>query len=153
MCPTITLTLLKGDDVAGEYIFSNPIHYVVGRSADCDLALPPDPLHLDVSRHHCAFEIEPPMARVRDLGSLNGTAVNGIQIGRREDINWSGPSLQETSSAVELLPGDEVSMGKHTRLRVSISPPPEHAILGDEIAHHLPLDRGIPYVAIPASAY
>ena len=103
MYPSVTLTLLNDDEVAGEYVFSPPTRFVVGRSDDCDLALPPEPLNQDVSRHHCAFEIEPPLVRVRDLGSLNGTDVNGVEIGRREDITWSGNAREATPSAVELL--------------------------------------------------
>ena len=48
---------------------------------DGDLRLPNGPGYADVSRHHCLLHIDPPAVWVRDLGSRNGTRVNGTQIG------------------------------------------------------------------------
>jgi len=33
-----------------------------------------------ISRHHCQLEIDPPAVRVRDLGSTNGTFLNGTGV-------------------------------------------------------------------------
>lgn len=52
---------------------------LVGRAPDCDLRTAPD--DTQVSRHHCVFEINPSKVRVRDLGSRNGTLVNGREVG------------------------------------------------------------------------
>lgn len=49
---------------------------VLGRANDCDLRIPTR----DVSRRHCEIEIGPDRAVVRDLGSSNGTYVNGRRI-------------------------------------------------------------------------
>jgi pSer/pThr/pTyr-binding forkhead associated (FHA) protein len=38
-----------------------------------------------VSRHHCRLDIDPPHISVRDLGSRNGTYINGRLIGLRGD--------------------------------------------------------------------
>jgi pSer/pThr/pTyr-binding forkhead associated (FHA) protein len=35
---------------------------------------------MDISRHHCCFEIDPPDVVLRDFSSRNGTFVNGIDI-------------------------------------------------------------------------
>jgi hypothetical protein len=43
--------------------------------------LPDDPL---ISRRHFMVEVNPPDARIRDFGSLNGTYVNDTKIGSRE---------------------------------------------------------------------
>jgi pSer/pThr/pTyr-binding forkhead associated (FHA) protein len=37
-----------------------------------------------ISRYHCLLDINSPDIRVRDLGSLNGTIVNGKKIGQRQ---------------------------------------------------------------------
>jgi pSer/pThr/pTyr-binding forkhead associated (FHA) protein len=33
-----------------------------------------------ISRHHCRLDIDPPLVRVEDLGSINGTYVNGQRV-------------------------------------------------------------------------
>jgi hypothetical protein len=62
---TITEGVLKGQ----EYDFHDSARMVLGRSPDSDIALPMAMLHRDISRHHCAFEIDPPTVRVRDLNA------------------------------------------------------------------------------------
>src|SRR4051812_33438102 len=60
MSTVVKLTLLERGSVAGEFVFSRPSRCVVGRALDCDIAVPADTQHQDVSRHHCAFDIDPP---------------------------------------------------------------------------------------------
>ncbi|GIX02996.1 MAG: hypothetical protein KatS3mg113_0002 [Planctomycetaceae bacterium] len=76
----------------GKRIPLNTRHFLVGREQDCHLR-PNSDL---VSRHHCIFLIDEFAVRVRDLGSTNGTKVNGELI-RQE---------------VLLRDGDVVSIGK-----------------------------------------
>ena len=66
--------------------------FLVGREQDCHLR-PNSDL---VSRHHCVFSIDDYAIRLRDLGSTNGTRVNGTNL-RGEVI---------------LKSGDRVSIGK-----------------------------------------
>nr|MCU0636220.1 FHA domain-containing protein [Gemmatimonadaceae bacterium] len=49
---------------------------VIGREAACDLPIA-DP---EVSRRHAELSADPDGLRVRDLGSRNGTFVNGVQV-------------------------------------------------------------------------
>jgi hypothetical protein len=49
---------------------------VLGRSTDCDIRVP----EAAVSRHHCRFDWEFEGFRLTDLGSRNGTWVNGVQV-------------------------------------------------------------------------
>jgi pSer/pThr/pTyr-binding forkhead associated (FHA) protein len=113
----ITLTVTEGTLKGEEFVFHVAARCVVGRSPDCDVALPMDLLHRDVSRHHCAFEIDPPTVRVRDLGSLNGTYVNGEKIGQR----WAclGPDELDLEGVRDLRDGDEVRLGG-TVIRVNV---------------------------------
>jgi pSer/pThr/pTyr-binding forkhead associated (FHA) protein len=81
----------------------------------------PDDLH-EVSRLHCLFDIDPPTVRVRDLGSRNGTFVNGMRIGHPAR---TGEGLLPTEEPqLELHVGDEVQLGP-TILRVEAAGRPE----------------------------
>src|SRR5262245_14472573 len=79
----ITLTVVHGDLPKEEYVFEGPTRCTVGRAEDCDIQVPADWLHAVISRRHCCLEVEPPTIRVRDLGSRNGTWINGQNIGQR----------------------------------------------------------------------
>jgi serine/threonine-protein kinase len=116
----ITLTITEGVLKGEEFVFHDSARLVLGRSPNCDIVLPTDLLHRDISRHHCAFEIDPPAIRVRDLDSLNGTYVNGDKIGQRPASLAQGGSDHE-QSVRELRDGDEVRVGDtaiHVRVDV-----------------------------------
>jgi pSer/pThr/pTyr-binding forkhead associated (FHA) protein len=63
---------------------------IVGRRQDCDLCVP----LMVISRRHCALNMDDNELSIRDLGSSNGTFVNGERI-----------------DEVDLSPGDKVSIG------------------------------------------
>jgi pSer/pThr/pTyr-binding forkhead associated (FHA) protein len=117
MAAKIKLTISGGSQQKKELIFQEPIRPVVGRADDCDIRFPQDPEHMDVSRHHCLFEIDPPTVKVRDLGSRNGTFVNGEKIHQpprnplAPDSGWNAIPPQE------LKEGDEVKVG-HNIIRI-----------------------------------
>jgi pSer/pThr/pTyr-binding forkhead associated (FHA) protein len=83
MSATVTLKIVEGPLSGAEFVYHAPALCTVGRSRECSLQLPNNLLHGTVSRHHCLLEIAPPVVRVCDLGSLNGTFVNGELIGQR----------------------------------------------------------------------
>lgn len=94
-----------------ELVFSNRTICTVGRAQDCYVQLPSDLLHRGISRHHCLLDINPPSVLVRDLGSRNGTYVNGRKIGQR-----SPDIVPETAAVADLpeyalFPGDTVQLG------------------------------------------
>lgn len=118
MDPTISLIVTRGPLAGQKFDFRQETTCVVGRARDCTISLPLEVEHLDVSRHHCQLEISPPNVRIRDLGSLNGTFVNGQKIGQRD---WrpaprNGDDTQWPT--VELHGGDEIRLGDHTAFRV-----------------------------------
>lgn len=117
----ITLTVTGGWLPEKEYAFEAPTRCVIGRAPDCDLQVPSDPTHADISRHHCLLEIEPQAVRVRDLGSRNGTWVNGTRIGQRS-VPEAPPEKADRDEGAKypLKDGDEIKVG-HTCLRVGIS--------------------------------
>jgi len=94
-------------------VISLPVgKFLVGREEDCHLR-PNSDL---VSRHHCVFTSDEFSIRLRDLGSTNGTFVNGerirgqvilkegdrVVIGKLEfDVVVRDPSMEETSTSLE----------------------------------------------------
>ncbi len=66
--------------------------FLIGREHDCQLR----PNSESVSRHHCVFTVDEFTVRIRDLGSTNGTFVNGEQV----------------KGQVVLQSGDRVTVGK-----------------------------------------
>jgi len=85
----VNLVLLKvgGNNKA----FSLPSSVtIVGRRQDCDLCVP----LMVISRRHCSFNMDEGVLSVRDLGSSNGTFVNGERV-----------------EEADLSPGDKVTIG------------------------------------------
>jgi eukaryotic-like serine/threonine-protein kinase len=119
MSAQVTLIISDGYSEPNQHTFTGPARCVVGRANDCDIQVPPDGLHADVSRHHCEFQIDPPRVRVRDLGSRNGTYVNGELVGQRPRNDEAEDIELETSNMHELKHGDEVLVG-HTTIRVEV---------------------------------
>jgi pSer/pThr/pTyr-binding forkhead associated (FHA) protein len=75
------LRILSGPH-AGELIQIRRGKLLIGREEDC--LLRPDSEF--VSRHHCVLLLDDYTLRIRDLGSKNGTFVNGRRIGTSETI-------------------------------------------------------------------
>ncbi len=64
-------------DVALDKLMSLPQGMVIGRSADqCELVVP----HATVSRRHARLALKGDALQIEDLGSTNGTAVNGTLV-------------------------------------------------------------------------
>jgi pSer/pThr/pTyr-binding forkhead associated (FHA) protein len=73
---------------------------VVGRKEDCDLCLD----HKSVSKMHCVLVKTDGLLLLRDLGSTNGTRVNGTRVRR-----------------AALLPNDQISIA-HYKFKVVLGP-------------------------------
>jgi pSer/pThr/pTyr-binding forkhead associated (FHA) protein len=81
MATRLVLKATGGDLGGREFVFTGHTHLILGRSRSCTLRLPGD---ATVSRQHCLIEIDPTGIWVQDLGSLNGTHINGQKIGQRD---------------------------------------------------------------------
>ena len=86
--------VVRGGKHEGKRIVLNRGRFLIGREQDCDLR-PSSDL---VSRHHCVFHVDDFTVRLRDLGSTNGTTVNGERL----------------SGERTLTGGDTVTVGKLT---------------------------------------
>ena len=70
-----------GGKHSGQVIKLNHKKFLIGREQDCHLR----PNSELVSRHHCIFTVDDFSVRLRDLGSTNGTTVNGERL-RKEVV-------------------------------------------------------------------
>lgn len=93
------LRMLRGVPAYGAYLIDRDLQ--VGRSEECDVFL----LDPSVSRRHAVVAVEGGAPIVRDLGSTNGTFVNGERV-----------------KTQKLAEGDEVTFGK-TTLRLEVDVP------------------------------
>ncbi|MBL8125699.1 MAG: protein kinase [Pyrinomonadaceae bacterium] len=73
----VTLNVVAGPQTGRSFTFDQHDTFMIGRSEDAHFCLPHDRFF---SRHHCIVEIAPPQAFLRDLGSTNGTFVNGLRV-------------------------------------------------------------------------
>ncbi|HET6853059.1 MAG TPA: FHA domain-containing serine/threonine-protein kinase [Pyrinomonadaceae bacterium] len=93
---------------AGPYkgrIFSFAQHdtFLIGRSPEAHLCLPDDRYF---SRHHCLLEMNPPHSFLRDLGSTNGTFLNGQRVKDAYLNNGDRIQCGETILVVEVTTTD-----------------------------------------------
>lgn len=94
---------------AGRMVELPPGTYVMGRSSSCALRFN-DP---NVSRRHVEFAVSRTGLKIRDLGSKNGTRVNGLALTRQ----------------AELAHGDTIELG---RAKVNVVIQPESAYFEED---------------------
>jgi serine/threonine-protein kinase len=105
------LTVEEGTQRGRKFVLDRSDHYVIGRQEDCALKLSGGIEYQLVSRHHCELDYEPPVVRVRDLGSRNGTFVNGKLVGRRTEGEHVADATEVVSPGFPLADGDELRLG------------------------------------------
>lgn len=71
---TTLIEVIEGPHKNQRFEFTEYATLIVGRSSAAQVCLKNDPYF---SRHHCRLEINPPDCFFVDLGSRNGTAING----------------------------------------------------------------------------
>ncbi len=75
----VKLVLMRGDQRVKEIPINAEVA-IIGRGAGSDIRI----ISHEVSRHHCRIKIRDDVVTVKDLGSANGTSVNGQQILEKE---------------------------------------------------------------------
>ncbi|MGW7254812.1 FHA domain-containing protein [Streptomyces sp. NPDC054834] len=94
------LHVVAGPDAGGVHLLHGG-QVTIGRSADADVPLD-DP---DVSRLHCAVTVAADgRVSVADMGSTNGTALDGARVGDRQVRFTPGALLRIGESALRLTP-------------------------------------------------
>lgn len=122
MATTVRLSVLTGPHKGQRICFCGPTHCQAGRALDCLIKLTGTQRDLLISRYHCQLEIDPPSVRIHDLGSRNGSYINGRPIEHLEIFD--SPHLEKHGSMVNA--GDVITMGG-TTLQVDIVDCP-HAV-------------------------
>src|SRR5262245_30596488 len=98
----ITFTVTTGPLAGRHFHFEGHDVFLVGRSPNAHCRFPEDDPFF--SRVHFLVEVNPPRCRLTDMGSRNGTFVNGRKV-----------------EVVDLADGDEIRAG-HTRIQVRVEP-------------------------------
>src|SRR5437868_10288804 len=96
----ITLTVIGGPHTGQAFSFSGHDTFLVGRSKRAHFRLAAKDKYF--SRVHFLVEVNPPQCRLMDMGSHNGTYVNGQKV-----------------TTADLHDGDQIKAGK-TVLRVAV---------------------------------
>lgn len=126
----VKLSVIEGPMKGAEFAFAEHDTFLFGRQEDCHAHLPNDEW---ISRHHFILEANPPDARVRDLGSLNGTYVNGKKYGGRAKTETPEEAAKRLYPEVDLKDDDRIKVGA-TTLQVRVEAPVYCARCGAEIA-------------------
>lgn len=98
----ITLSVIAGPHKGQEFTFARHDTFLVGRSRHAHFQLPAKDKYF--SRIHFMIEMNPPQCRLVDMGSHNGTYVNGVKV-----------------LAADLKDGDQIRAG-HTILKLAVHP-------------------------------
>lgn len=114
----VTLHVIAGPQTGLDFTFDQHDTLMIGRSEDAQFCLSHDRFF---SRHHCLIEIAPPQAFLRDLGSTNGTYVNGMQV--ETAYLKSGDRIQggETVLEVEVSSSDPVNDDKEKLISTQLA--------------------------------
>jgi serine/threonine protein kinase len=124
---TVRLLVTAGPIRGQRFDFAGHDTFLFGRAPDCHARL--DASDASASRHHFLLEVNPPLARLRDLGSLNGTRVNGVRHGGRRPGESPEEAAARGGGEVDLRDGDEIKVGATTiQVRVEAPPSPLEAL-------------------------
>ncbi|MEP6704206.1 MAG: FHA domain-containing serine/threonine-protein kinase, partial [Acidobacteriota bacterium] len=117
----VTLHVVAGPQTGRDFTFDQHDTFMIGRSEDAQFCLPQDRFF---SRHHCILEIAPPQCFLRDLGSTNGTFVNGIRVEtahlKHRDRIQGGETVLEVEVAADQSEFEAYTPGSTERTEPSI---------------------------------
>lgn len=116
----VTFHVVRGPMAPAKFTFDEHDTLVFGRDRRCHVKVEGDTY---VSRHHFLVEVTPPEVRIRDLGSRNGTLVNGKKVGGRAPGEKAEEAKRRRFPEVDLRDGDEIRVGK-SAFRVEVEVPP-----------------------------
>ena len=108
----VNLKVTSGPYKGRIFSFTQHDSFLIGRSPDAHLCLPEDRYF---SRHHCLLEMNPPHSYLRDLGSTNGTFLNGHRV--QDAFLNNGDRIQcgETVLVVEVTTTAPVDLSETTQ--------------------------------------
>jgi serine/threonine protein kinase/formylmethanofuran dehydrogenase subunit E len=116
MSSKVTFKVLKGNSKEQEFVYEQRESIILGRDKDCAIRFEENA----VSRYHCYIDINPPAVIVRDLGSLNGTFLNGEKIGQRDPSQSPEDARKIDYSSFQMKSGDSLRLGKTCEIVLNI---------------------------------
>jgi diguanylate cyclase (GGDEF)-like protein len=106
-----SLVVICGPDLGRRIPLEEPT-LTVGRDDTCDVVVPID----GISRRHCQLEVGEGV-RVRDLGSTNGTWLNGRELAPQEHVKLrTGDRIELVGIAFKFLEGNDLEAQYHEEL-------------------------------------
>jgi serine/threonine-protein kinase len=137
----VVLDVTQGPHRGLRFEFDRHDTLLVGRSSKAHLQLNKDP---HFSRHHFRIEVSPPRCYLVDLGSNNGTMVNGRKV--LETFLADGDVISGGKTAIRVgvsrnsrvRPGSEATAVFAPQPAVEAKPPPAQAVL---VARRVPIAR------------
>ncbi len=105
----VELVVTAGPHAGRAFRFDQHATFLVGRSTQAHFSLPDKDPH--VSRLHCLVEVNPPLCRLRNMSTVNGTVVNGARVEQADLTDGDRVTIGITELAVRLydpLPSDAV---------------------------------------------
>jgi eukaryotic-like serine/threonine-protein kinase len=119
MTTTLSLTVVTGPHKNAKFFLDRSGQCLIGRAADCAIRLCGTIRDQGVSRHHCRLQIDPPFLGIQDLGSRNGTFLNGKKV---ESLKLAFASSVKTDATTQpvVCQGDLLTVGG-TTLRIDIN--------------------------------
>lgn len=137
MAAIVRLTVVTGPHKGNRFCFRSTDPKLLGRSTESDICLCGDNRDLCISRRHCRLTFDPPILSIEDLGSANGTYINGHSCERLPcgDACDESPAATVLSKAED---GDIVTVGG-TSLQVHLIDCPEWQD-GESIRKNCPIN-------------
>lgn len=133
MSGKLILAITRGPMTGKTVVFDEHDTFLFGRMPDCHVYLSDD--HY-VSRRHFILEVNPPDARIRDLGSLHGTYINGQKYGGRQKGETPTDGAKRQYPQIDLRHGDEIKVGKTTfHVEVQRSAPLPLSVHSSPLSH------------------
>jgi len=108
MTAKVRLDVIEGPVEGKNFVFEEHDTFIFGRSSECHVCIPEDAL---ASRRHFIMEANPPDAFISDLGSLNGTYLNGTKHGSRDKGETPEEGAKRQYPQVRLNDGDKIQVG------------------------------------------
>jgi len=115
----VFLFVTEGTLQRKRYTLEGSARCVIGRATDCDIRLNPGQGAGVVSERHCVVDITQTTVRVRDLGSLTGTFVNGQKL-QAPSVADTADADQANSSTWQTLEAGDVLRVGHALIRVAV---------------------------------
>lgn len=123
----VLFEVTTGAQAGQKYEYDRAERIYIGRQRDCGIVLPDN----TVSRYHCLLSVNPPIVRLQDFGSLNGTFINERKIGQREREFSAEEAREIERPAYELHDGDRIRVGRNCEIKCHIEQPKSSPAEGD----------------------